>query len=246
MDKIYTQNDGTPVYDLDIDVGGSYTMTESESKFLSDVQEFTAAGFRIAHKDKFPTKAGPNRDIDYDRYQPEASLVANNNSSGAAIENGMLFLHSGLESRDGVFLYMALDGNETHNFIDPETNRLKGFDDATLVELDDGNHFGYVKLERNVDAMPGHEFEDSLLKLREMALPAVPIPFSRDAMEFLPFFGREGMEPDSLEPEDMANILKNSLRNEISAIEIPAHILSNSAESNDYDYSRDNSFRRRM
>jgi hypothetical protein len=245
MDKIYMQADGTPVYDLDAELGSDYKMSRSESQFLSDVGEFARAGFRISHKDNFPNKDGPNRDVDYDRYRPEASLVANENSDNAAISNGMIFLHSGLDKKEDVFLYLALDGKEANSFMDENNYRLKGEQEATLIELDDGDFFGYIKLERNQDADPGHEFDDSLQALREMELPAKPIPFSRDAMEFLPYFGRDGFEPDALEMEEIANILKDNLRSEVSAVEMPEIFLQNEVEQ-DYDYNYSPRMNRRL
>ena len=238
MRELYIGEDGAKVFDLDdmpgMDPGG-YTKSAPEQQFLRDVTEFSNAGFRIASKDNFPTDDGPGRKVDFDKYAPDAILVANGQQANGAIDHGMIFLHAGIEDREGAFLYMALDKSAKDSAFektDLPVHNFKGDDNGVFFEMDDGNLFGYMRLERNESAGPGQEYDDALQRLRELDLPTIPMPMKRDVVQMVPHFGKEGMEPEDLSMEKIAEVLGENFRDTIDVFDMPEDLMKIAQQSN--------------
>ncbi len=231
MKELYKNGDGVSVFDLDVSDDGmplNYVKSSSEQKFLSDVSEFTNAGFRIASKERFPTENGPGRKLDYDKHSPEAILVSNGQDPSSVLKHGMLFLHSGLSDDKGAFLFMALDERAKGNFFEDSglpVHQIKGNSDGVFFDIGNDKSFGYIRLDRNLDAAPGREFEEALQHLRELDLPTIPIPLNRDVAQMIPHFGKEGMDPEELSMDEIARVLGENFQGAVNVFDMPENLM---------------------
>ncbi|MEG3765104.1 hypothetical protein [Alteromonas sp. 14N.309.X.WAT.G.H12] len=231
MRELYKTEDGTSVFDLDItdDTNqAAYTKSPTEEKFLRDVGEFSNAGFRIASKESFPTSDGPGRNVDYDMYSPEAILVANGSDTDAAVEHGMIFLHAGIEDKEGAFLYLALDGSAKGDVLEEtahSTYSFKGDPNGVFFETEDGDLFGYMRIARDASAGLGKEYDNALQNLRELDLPTIPMPMERSVVEMIPHFQKEELSPEDLTMEEIAEVLGEHFRERVDAFEMPGELM---------------------